>query len=81
MHLEFRIGRNRKEVFRKVFDCRRLGIICSFKITLSPIFFFLLLFYFSCKPGVPLPIVIDPSVIGSFMRGLLQRDKYREIGD
>lgn len=48
MYLEFRIGvgRNRKEVFRKVFDCRRLGIICSFKITLSPIFFFFYYFIF-----------------------------------
>lgn len=80
MHLGFHgIGRNGKEVFRKVFDCRRLGIICSFEITLSPIFLFL--FYFLCKPGVPL---IDPyrSLRDRFVYarfGLLQCDKYREI--
>lgn len=47
MHFGFHgIGRNGKEVFRKVFDCRRLGIICSFEITLSPIFPFFFSFYF-----------------------------------
>lgn len=79
MHLGFHgIGRNGKEVFRKVFDCRRLGIICSFEITLSPIFPFSL-FYFLCKPGVidRYRSLRDRFVYARF--GLLQCDKYREI--